>query len=207
VPSDYKYHATRRRKRKPVSPWLGLLAGLLIGLFIAFLAYLKLLAPQAPRDVQTGAPAALEPTPESATEKAQPEPAVPAPPAPRFDFYTILPEMEVVVPEEEIQASTAKPPPPVVDKTATAEKKSAAPQEIYYLQAGSFRGAVQADRFKAKLALMGFETDIQTITINNRDTFHRVRVGPFNSLAALQNARKRLSQEGIDTRTVRIKGG
>jgi cell division protein FtsN len=204
MPRDYKYHSTRQRKRKPVSPWIGLLAGLLIGLFSAFLVYIKLLAPQH-RVAQT-APAAFEATAQPEQEEGEPEAAVTRPPAPRFDFYTILPEMEVVVPEDEIKANTT-PAPPAADRTTAAGKKPAVPKKTYYLQAGSFRGAEQADRFKAKLTLMGFETDIQTITINNRDTYHRVRVGPFNSLTTLQNARSRLTAEGIETRTVKIKGG
>lgn len=204
MPRDYKYQSTRRRKRKPVSPWFGLLAGLLIGLFIALLAYLTLFAP--PEDGEQVAQPPPAVAPDSETKDKPQETAAPAPPAPRFDFYTILPEMEVIVPEEEIEASTAQQPPPVVEKATTTEKKAPAPRETYYLQAGSFRGAKQADRFRARLALMGFETDIQTITINNRDTYHRVRVGPFSSLATLQKARSRLNQEGIETRTVRIKG-
>jgi cell division protein FtsN len=53
---------------------------------------------------------------------------------------------------------------------------------------------------------MGFETDIQTITINNKDTYHRVRVGPFSNLRTLDKARGRLKKQGIETRTVKIKG-
>ena len=53
---------------------------------------------------------------------------------------------------------------------------------------------------------MGFETDIQTITINNKDTYHRVRVGPYSDLRTLDKARSRLKKEGIETRTVKIKG-
>ena len=85
-------------------------------------------------------------------------------------------------------------------------KQPAALQEIYYLQAGSFSGAAQADRFRAKLAMMGFETDVQTITINGKDTRHRVRVGPFRNLTTLQQARSKLGKQGIDTYTVKIKG-
>ena len=138
----------------------------------------------------------------------------PEPPKPRFVFYSELPEMEVIVPEEEIRASVTQPPPVVPDKPASEKqpaapastKKPAAPAETYYLQAGSFKGASQADQFKARLALMGFETDIQTITINNKDTYHRVRVGPFNDLRTLDKARGRLKKAGIETRTVKIKG-
>jgi cell division protein FtsN len=203
---DYKHRATGRKSRKTVSPLLGVTVGMLIGLFVAFLVYLKLLAPKTPGTTNgivelapdTGVPGDRG----STTDNGQP-----APPRPRFVFYSELPEMEVIVPEEEIQAEVAKPPPPVVEKPAgEAQAPVAKPAGIYYLQAGSFKGADQADRFKAKLALMGFETDIQTITINNRDTYHRVRVGPYSDLRTLDKARSRLKQEGIEARTVKIKG-
>ena len=33
---DYKHRATSRKRRKQVSPWLGMTVGLLVGLFVAF---------------------------------------------------------------------------------------------------------------------------------------------------------------------------
>ena len=133
MPRDYKHHSARGRKRNPVAPWIGLLAGLLIGLFIAFLVYIKMLAPKYPEpavDIQD----TVDTNVETATETAeQPASDKDAPPKPRFEFYAILPEMEVIVPEEELQASTVQPP-PVVEKSASREP--AAPQETYYLQAG-----------------------------------------------------------------------
>jgi cell division protein FtsN len=213
MPRDYKHHSARRKKRNPVAPWIGLLAGLLIGLFIAFLIYIKMLAPKTP--VVAGSTlVTAETDSDAATQPAEPDAGNrAAPPKPRFEFYAILPEMEVVVPEEEIQASTAKPAPVAeksVHKQPAAEKsirkQPAALKQIYYLQAGSFSGAVQAESFKAKLAMMGFETDIQTITINGKDTRHRVRVGPFYNLTTLQQARSKLDKQGIDTYTVKIKG-
>jgi cell division protein FtsN len=214
MPRDYKHHSARRKQRNPVAPWVGLLAGLLIGLFVAFLIYIKMLDPKTP-ELAGGTAVIAETGDDAATPPAEPvEPDAgnkAAPPKPRFEFYAILPEMEVVVPEEEIQASIAQPAPKPAPKPAPVAKKStrkqpAALKEIYYLQAGSFSGAAQADRFKAKLAMMGFETDVQTITINGKDTRHRVRVGPFRNLTTLQQARSKLDKQGIDTYTVKIKG-
>ncbi len=203
---DYKHRATSRKRRKQVSPWLGMTVGLLVGLFVAFLVYIKMLAPKTPGQANGPDAGVAETVPSPGngpTGAGSTQP--PQPPKPRFVFYTELPEMEVIVPEEEIRQRASEPPPVVTDKPAVTSQPAASP-ETYYLQAGSFKGADQADRFKAKLALMGFETDIQTITINNRDTYHRVRVGPFSNLGALDRARNRLKQEGIETRTVKIKG-
>jgi cell division protein FtsN len=173
-----------------------MVAGLLIGLFIAFLVYIKMLAPPAvpqqtslPIDVSASAP------PQAADEVRKPQQdALPPPPKPRFDFYTILPEMEVVIPEQEI---TGKPEQGVrrVEQPGT-----------YFLQAGSFSSAAQADRFKAELALLGLETSIQKVTINNKDTYHRVRVGPYRDLDELNKVRRILNQQGIESALIRVKG-
>jgi cell division protein FtsN len=220
---DYKHRATSRKRRKAVSPWLGVTVGLLVGLFVAFLVYIKMLAPKSPGEISATTTVAPPATPEEVRQGNDMQ--TPQPPKPRFVFYSELPEMEVIVPEEEIRASVAQPPPVVpkqpestrqpestsppegnAKQAAPVSTRPAPPAETYYLQAGSFRGADQADRFKAKLALMGFETDIQTITINNKDTYHRVRVGPYSDLRTLDKARSRLKKEGIETRTVKIKG-
>ena len=112
----------------------------------------------------------------------------------RFDFYTILPEMEVVVPDR---------------KTATITDKSLPRIEqsgTYILQTGSFKTMKDADKLKAKLALLGFNPSIQTVTINNKDTWHRVRVGPFDNLAKLNNARTKLSENKIASVLLKIRG-
>ena len=76
----------------------------------------------------------------------------------------------------------------------------------YYLQVGSFRNGAQAERFKAELALQGMQTSIQTVTINNKDTYHRVRVGPFRDLNALDKTRQTLKKKGIDSTPIKVTG-
>jgi len=55
---DYKNRATRKKKRARLSPWVGVLAGLLIGLFVAFLVYIKSQAKPGGTGLYTGDPAA-----------------------------------------------------------------------------------------------------------------------------------------------------
>lgn len=195
MPRDYKHRAQRRKKRPPVSPWLGLTAGLLIGLFVAFLVYIRMQAAPA-RQAQVEevpiAPTILE-------QQERPDPATAddresaPPPRPRFDFYTLLPEMEIVVPEREIKGAPQE------------GIKQVKEPGTYFLQVGSFSSSEQADRFKAELALLGLETSIQKVTINNKDTYHRVRVGPYHDLDALNRARRILIREGIEGALIRIK--
>ena len=115
MPRDYK-HRVGRKQRKTLSPWIGVAAGLLIGLFVAFLVYIKLQAePKKPvYSMETLPPPAVATTQEDVQEVSKDEPeATPAPPKPRFDFYTLLPEIEVVVPDEEIEQSRKPAPAPV----------------------------------------------------------------------------------------------
>jgi cell division protein FtsN len=227
MPRDYKHRATRRKRRHKLSPWVLVISGLLIGLFVAFLIFIKTQAPSEPQAIfqesllppveetrpdntaRNSADTAAENQPDSAAETPQ---APPPPPKPRFDFYTLLPEMEVIVPEEEVAA----PPAPPVRQPAAASKPvekqpparpaaAATPAETYLLQVGSFRNGEQAERFKAELALLGLETSIQKVTINNKDTYHRVRVGPFHDSSSLNNARSRLSKQGIQSSVIKIK--
>jgi cell division protein FtsN len=218
MPRDYKYHVIHRRQRKPVSPWLGMIAGLLIGLLAAAIVYLKLLAPQTPQQ-QAAAPAFMPETTEPPAAAATPKQVkqeektpAPSPPKPRFDFYTILPEMEVVIPEEEISGKTGqdavkppeKPAAGLLQSEADA-KPAAQARGTYFLQTGSFRSLAQADQFRARLTLLGLETSVQKVTINNKDTYHRVRVGPYRDFSALKQARTLLSQQGIESTPVMIR--
>ncbi|HYQ71086.1 MAG TPA: SPOR domain-containing protein [Gammaproteobacteria bacterium] len=225
MPRDYKHRATGKKRRRKLSPWFGVVSGLLIGLFVAFLVFLKMQTPPEPPayfqqsvlppEEETHPDIAAEALPEAADETPQ---SPPPPPKPRFDFYTLLPEMEVVVPDEEIApvptpparhpapadkpAATPAPARPAAKATPPAKPASA---ETYLLQVGSFRNGEQAERFRAKLALLGLETSIQKVTIDNKDTYHRVRVGPFRDTGSLNTARSRLSKQGIESRVIKIK--
>jgi len=74
----------------------------------------------------------------------------------------------------------------------------------YVLQAGSFRNNADADRLRAQLALIGVESDIQTVTIDDDQVWHRVRIGPFTDLERLNAARDRLADNGIQPLIIRI---
>jgi len=206
---DYKYRARRRKKRAKLSSWVGVISGLVLGLFVAFLVYIKMQAPPQPAAVyQESILPPVEQTrpaePAAPAQAAQP----PAPPKPRFDFYTLLPEMEVVVPDEAIAPPPAPVSAPAAGSTPAApparSTAPAGPAETYLLQVGSFRNGEQADRFRAELAILGLETSIQKVTIDNRDTYHRVRVGPFHDAVALNNARNLLKKQNIESKVIKL---
>lgn len=183
---DYKHRANPRKKAKPIPGWLWLLAGLLLGLFVAFLVYIK--------QNYTADPG--KPVPQSGARDARevrkpPRIDVPPPPEPRFEFYDLLPEMEVVVPVPE----------PSKHEKVTPIKKPG----IYYLQVGSFKTGKQAEQVKAKMALLGLESDVQTVTIDNQQTWHRVRVGPFDELRELNRVRTQLQDQGVEAIVLKVK--
>jgi cell division protein FtsN len=193
VARDYRHRSRRsRRSRASSPPWVWSLAGLLVGLFVAFLVYLQMrpgVVLVTETAVDTRAAAAKPPAAEANKSPAR------APKGPRFDFYNLLPEMEVIVQEREIKG----------EPTPAGVRRVEEPG-TYLLQAGSFRHFEQADQLRAKLAMLGLETRVQTVSIDNRQTWHRVRVGPFSNLTDLNGARAMLKENGIDAILIRLKG-
>ncbi|MGB5293253.1 MAG: SPOR domain-containing protein, partial [Lysobacterales bacterium] len=113
------------------------------------------------------------------------------PKKPRYDFFTVLPEMEVVVPEQELSRKADKVEPANDAVTAKA-------QDQYILQAGSFRNSTDAEQMKAQLAMLGSVATVQKVTVNGK-TWHRVRIGPFEGARKADEMRRMLSDNQIDT--------
>ncbi len=107
----------------------------------------------------------------------------------RYDFFTVLPEMEVVVPEQELN---------VRSQPETVENPASNDGTQYLLQVGSFQSSDDADQMKARLALLGFVAQVQSVTVNDA-TWHRVRVGPVSGARAAEDLRGQLTQNGIDS--------
>jgi len=94
----------RRGASTALPAWLWLVAGIVIGIVLALLAVRSGLAPGL-------RPAQEQPQPQAARPAGTAEEA-PAR-ATTYDFYTVLPEMEVLIPDDEIQAPRppTRPPP------------------------------------------------------------------------------------------------
>ena len=195
---DYarKRSTSRKPEGRPVPAAFWLLSGLLIGVLAAF-AFNHY---QAERPGGAEAPRSAPPPEVTVTTPPAPPPPAAEPVRPRFDFYTILPEMEVAVPQTDTRARR--------DLSVQDTPAGLAPVEepgTYLLQAGSFRRAEEADRLRASLALLGIESSVQTVTIDERDTWHRVRVGPYQELERLNAVRSRLKENGIDTVVLNVR--
>ncbi len=162
--------AVTQKKTQPLPGWIWMLTGLGIGLSATFLPDLL----HNPHD-----PVATEQDIPSETKRS-------------FDFYTLLPELEVVVPTP---SRTKKDP----DKNSQPALNA-----LFYLQAGSFKNDSDADTLKAQLAMMGVETNIEVVNVNNTN-WHRVRVGPSRDLEQLQSIQARLRKQKIDAIVLRAR--
>jgi len=199
---------TTRRKpttKKTQSPaWLWLLTGILIGLGASTWAVLQGYIPQPKQSAESKQEL---PTPDKGSAKDRQailEGSDKGTPAkkPHYDFFTVLEEVEVAVPEKELrqQAKTeAKQP---ADTTVPAGKTTS--KGGYIIQVGSFRNPKDAESMKAQLAFLGATAHIQKVSINDK-SWQRVRVGPFNSASEVESMRKRLSNSGIESKVYQVK--
>ncbi|MFO7594639.1 MAG: SPOR domain-containing protein [Pseudomonadota bacterium] len=178
---DYAKRTTTRKQKGQVPGWIWMFAGLLVGLFIAFLVYLQQIGGTESLKQRFAAEPGTPARTDARSVKKQPEAKAPEKTGINFDFYKILPEMEVMIPKEELDKDT-KP----LEEEAT-----------YYLQVGSFQTDKDAESRKAELLLLNFTPSVQKVEINDQ-TWHRVRIGPFTDRRKADQARRRLHDNGID---------
>jgi cell division protein FtsN len=106
------------------------------------------------------------------------------PQPPQFDFYTILPKKEMVVPEHEMKTRTR-------EEQVGKHKKTS-----YVIQAGSSRDFKDADQLKAELALMGIESKIQKAKVESV-IWYRVKIGPYSQMGSVNSIMSRLKKNGM----------
>ncbi len=79
-------------------------------------------------------------------------------------------------------------------------------QESYYLQAGSYRAASDAERMRAAVLMLGFEAFIVKRQDASGAVGHRVRIGPFFDQGRLTDAKKRLRRGNVAYDIIRVTG-
>jgi cell division protein FtsN len=174
----------RRRRRAGAWGWLLVVAAVVVaGGAGAFLW-------QQRRAAEPAAIAAGDPPPKARAKPAPATPAAPAEDPERFEFYDLLPDQEV-----EVDAGRPRPP--------GAQPPPLRAPGIFVIQAGSFPGHAEADAVRARLALLGIESTLQTITVDGR-TFHRVRIGPIEDPVRLNNIRTRLRANKVEHLVVQV---
>jgi len=195
--------------KKPVPGWIWLVCGLVVGGFFMFLFSLEPGRDEIKRN---------KPEP-ARSSKPEPRPTPSEPAKPKYDFYTLLPESEVILPQA-LEETPPAPPAPA-QKPVTAEEAAridtaraqaalngqvppppppvlaAAPVTTqFFLQAGSFRRRDDADSLRAQIILLGQNVRVETGKVRE-ETWHRVLVGPFASREQLAGAQKSLAASGF----------
>ncbi|MEE4295802.1 MAG: SPOR domain-containing protein [Wenzhouxiangella sp.] len=159
-------------------------SGLVCGLVLATVVILGGVLPGGPADHRPAVPSGRDEPPIAESE---------APERSRsYEFFTVLPEIEVVVPDREIEQRARGSEPSTDDGVAGP----------YLLQVGSFRSASDAEGLRAQVTLLGLEARIQNVTVDD-STWHRVRVGPFESARSADEARRRLLENGFEAMVLR----
>jgi len=115
-------------------------------------------------------------------------------PEPRFSFYRILPEKEVIIPESDIKS---------IKREEAQGKKSG--EAVYEIQVGSFAKLADAEKLKADLSRLKVKSKVENVKIDDAE-WHRVKVGPFKSLADADRTRVYLRGNHIDSIVQRATG-
>jgi len=183
--------STRSNKKAEYPAWLWMLFGLSLGLSVAFAVYVKDRQPATARQQASVQPAMPQNALDINNKSTQDSDADAARTEERFSFYSMLPNFEVIIPEQEPNVA------------ADREPRAIVAPGLYVLQAGSFSAYADADRRRAELALHGIESQIQRVTIDDR-TYHRVRIGPTSDLDELNVLRSRLRAAQIDVLRIRL---
>jgi cell division protein FtsN len=178
----------RRVGAKRLPGWVWLLLGLALGMASVLLTQL-VTKRNGSNDGLAGLFAArVKPVQSMPTTQAESPPR-----KPKLDFYTVLPEIETVLPDRGTRT-----------KASGVERSEAGAR--YVLQVGSFASFNDADQLKAKLALQGMQAQIQRVVIEGRGEYHRVRLGPYQKLEDLDATNQRLTKLGIKTLRLKLKG-
>ena len=184
---DYK-----RTARRPLnfSRWREFGFGLLAGAALASVAFVYA-GGRAHRAAELAD--APHPDPHRARDANGDADQVPKPKgAEKYDFYQMLPNFEVVVPEKEKDVKRDVPAAAAIERPG-----------VYVLQAGSYRNEADAERVRQQLALQGVQAKVQRVAVD-ADVWHRVRIGPITNLAELNKVRKQLQAAEVDALVIRV---
>ncbi len=184
----------RRNGGNGIPGWIWLLVGLLGGaVIVGILVFRGQL-----RDVDSLLP---QPNPEARAPAASEEPVAqdaPEPRKPKYDFYDVLRDKEVIIPDAELSAQA--------QAEAAAPAQEAAPEAAdgprYLIQAGAFRSSSDAEALKARIALTGELARVEAAEIQG-GTIYRVRLGPYPNASKLAAAKQALGGHGIDAVAIR----
>lgn len=109
------------------------------------------------------------------------------------------------VPAPVAAAPAPKPEKPAADKKAAASAAAAAAADtyLYFVQAGAYTKADDAEQQRAKLALQGFAAKVTEREQSGRTVF-RVRLGPIDNRREAESVQQKIEAAGIEANLVRV---
>lgn len=194
----------RKQARAGIPGWLWGLAGLIAG--FALSQYFHESAP--PMATVMPKPSSNTSQPASSSSPTADQPATPSEPRmPTFEFYTLLPESEVVAPQvEEAQNTPNEAAADLVeaDSAVQASQKPNQSGSSYMLQAASFKQAADAQRLADRLKNFGLMAKITKVLAHGDQTWHRVQVGPYQDNRELNRAQDLMVTQGIEPLLIKL---
>lgn len=177
----------------------GIMLGIVMGLAIAggiawFVLKKPVPTPPAKELPQAAKPAA---TPEKTAVAKHPSTSGTAGTAEgkaRFEFYKELTDKPDTAKRTERQTA-------VVSKPAVAKPVEAS--SVYFLQEGAYTNADDAEKVKAKLALLGMMANVQPANIPDKGVWYRVRLGPYKNSAEMNEALATMKLNGLNASPIR----
>jgi cell division protein FtsN len=138
--------------------------------------------------------------PKTVPPVVQPPVAAPAPAAasavgapPQYEFYRVLPDKS--------EGGAARKPAIAAKPPVNQQPAKAVDSTSYFVQAGSFQNADDAEKLKAKLALTGMEASVQKADVPGKGVWYRVRLGPYKGQAEANSTIASLKENGIGNAT------
>lgn len=202
---DYAKRPNKKRKsggksKKGTGGAVWLLMGVVIGLSLAIVGYVKF-------EGRLKAPAALVSVLSEPKAQQQKPPAALAQAKPKFEFYSLLPKMEVEVahPDNPPTPSLAGTKPSL--GTTTTIDAPALQKARFRLQLASFKQFSDADSLKAKLTLEGFKLEIAAITLPSGEIWYRVRTPVLSDRNTALNLQKKLQKQSVASIVVKAEEG
>ncbi len=107
--------------------------------------------------------------------------------------------------EKSAEKAADKPAERAADKSAKAEAPAAPKAGArFWLQAGSFATEADAENLKARLALSGWQANVQPGTLADKGVRYRVRLGPYDNTDELNRMRNDLARNGFDVAVIKF---
>ena len=147
--------------------------------------------------------------PEGAADGTAPANSAPSSTPPATPAVAADPLADLSKSKSAVTAPPASPPPaaatpqPAAAQAAGTKGSNTADPFTYFVQAGAFKTATNADAQKAKLSMMGIESKVSEREQAGR-VIYRVRSGPFDDKDQAEKLKARLDSNGMDAALVRV---